>query len=152
MDPRQEEEVFCTINLRHARNGRIIRARIAKPVSVTKQPPGLPEPVRDWGAGVTVEVDGTINARTVWSMNWICAFTLALDYVCQFIPEGEERDWIDEEGLESWCIFPKTVPIGWGHDLYQKISRMVDDAERVFEDDVQFRRLAAEKRRDEERK
>ena len=150
MDPQPEAEVLCNINLRHARDGRIIRARIAKPVSETKQPLGLPEPVQDWGARVTVDVDGTVNVRTVWSMNWICALTLALDYVSQFIPKGEERDWVDDEGLESWCIFPKAVPIAWGHDLYQKISDMVDDAERTFEDDVQIRRLAAEKRRDEE--
>ena len=151
MDPRQEADLLCAINLHNVRNGKTIRARIAQPVPEIKQPPGVPEPVRDWGARVTVEIDGAVNARTVWSTNWICAFTLALDYVCHFIPQGEGRDWVDEEGLESWCSFPKAVPIAWGHELYQRISHMVDDAERIFEEDVQRRRLEAENRRDEER-
>jgi len=150
--PRQQVEVLCIIDLHNTRNGRIIRVRIAKPVSEIKQPPGMSEPVRHWGSKVTVDVDGTGHVRTVWSGNWTGAFTVALEYVRRFIPPGEEGEWVDEEGLESWCIFPKAVPIAWGYDLYQRISRMVDDAERNFEEDVQRRRLAAEGRRLEEGK
>ena len=150
--PQQEMEVLCIVDLHNVHNGRRIHARIAKPVFEIKQPSGEPEPYRHWGSMVTVEVDGTVHVRKVWSENWIGAVTLSLEYIRRFIPPGEEREWVDEEGLESWCIFPRAVPIAWGHDLYQQISRMVDDAERSFEEDVQRRRLAAEKRRHEDGK
>ena len=138
---------LCNLNFHHVGNGRSIRAEIGQPVSEIKHPLGAPELVRDWGSRIVVEVDGVTHSRVIWSGNWSGAFLLALRYVRHFIPEGEEREWVDDDGLESWCVLPKEVPISWGYDLYARISAMVDQAEKEFVSEVERRRLASEKRK-----
>jgi hypothetical protein len=79
-------------------------------------------------------------------VSWLASFLLALDLVRRLIPEGEERDWVDEEGVESWCVLPRSIPFSWGYDLYERISRMSDEAERTFVEDVERRRLDWERK------
>ena len=96
---------------------------------------------------VTIVADGVQQKRMIYSVSWLSSFLLALKYIRTFIPEGEECEWIDENGVESWCLLPRFVPFGWGYELYHQIARMSDEAERAFESDVQSRRLAWERRR-----
>ena len=144
----QNFRALCAIRLHHQLKERSILAEIGEPISEVTHPPGAPEPVRDWSIRVRVTVDGALHQKTIWSSNWQGSFMLALDFVRRFIPEGQEREWFDEEGVESWCVLPKLVPISWGYDLYERISRMSDQAELEFVSDVERRRLAWEKRRE----
>lgn len=88
-----------------------------------------------------------MSVKTVYSVSWLASFLLALEFIRKLIPEGEEREWLDEEGVESWCVLPRTIPFSWGYELYDRISRMSGEMERVFVEDVERRRLAWEMRR-----
>ena len=136
--------VLCTISLHNNTRRQSIFAEIGEPISEVTHPPGAPEPVHDWGSSVVVNFDGNLHQKIVWSSNWQGSFLLALDYIRRLIPDGQEREWLDEEGVESWCILPKLVPISWGYDLYERISRISDQAEREFVEGIERRRLRSE--------
>lgn len=142
--------ILCSIRLQNKKRQQVLLAEIAEPTSEVIYLPRAPEPVRDWGSGVVVRIDGQLHKKVVWSCNWQSTFNLALDYVRRFIPEGQEREWCDEEGLESWCVLPKLVPISWGYELYERISRMSDEAEREFVTAIERRRLASDARSERE--
>lgn len=94
-------------------------------------------------------IDGMPQRKMIYSVSWLSSFLLALKFARSFIPQDEECEWIDDDGVESWCVLPRFVPFSWGYDLYQRISRMTEETEREFEEDVQRRRLAWEKRREQ---
>lgn len=125
----------------------MLTAEIRNPLPCVTQPPLAPEPVKDWGCLVTVTMEGIRQERMIYSVSWLSSFLLALKYIRSFIPKDEECEWIDDDGVESWCVLPRFVPFSWGYDLYHQISSMNEEAERKFEDDVQRRRLAWEKKR-----
>jgi hypothetical protein len=148
----KKPRVLCSLRFSNKRSDQVILAEISEPVSHITHPLGAPEPVRDWGSTVTVDLDGALHRKIVWSSNWPGAFMLALDYIRRFIPDGHEREWLDEDGVESWCVLPKLVPISWGHDLYARISQLSDQAEKEFVSEVERRRLAWENLREQEGK
>lgn len=146
LETEQGGQVLCSIHLSRKDGGRTFSAKIQNPAPSITQPPLAPEPVKDWGCTVTIDADGIQQIRTLYSVSWLSSFLLALKFVRTFIPDGEECEWVDEYGVESWCVLPRFVPIGWGYDLYHQISCMSEDAARSYEEDVQRRRLASEKK------
>jgi hypothetical protein len=141
------QPVWFDLALVNEKEGRSIRARIEMPVPEFTHPVGSLDPVQDWRSEVVIEVDGQNFRKKVWSANWPGALLLALEYIHSFIPPDQEREWVDPHGLESWCIFPKVIPIGWGYPLYSRISKVCEELEREYTDDVQRRRIESEKRR-----
>jgi hypothetical protein len=138
-------QVLCSIHLSRRAGGGVLSAELRTPVA--DHSTGAAEGVKDWGCMVTIVADGVQHRRVMYSVSWLSSFLLALKYVRTFVPEGEECEWIDENGVESWCVLPRFVPFGWGHELYHQISRMSDEAERAFESEVQSRRLDWERKR-----
>lgn len=100
-----------------------------------------------WRCAYSIKAGRKTDERVAFGDTWISALEGALEGMRLAIPESEERDWKTPEGLESWCILPRVIPISWGYDLYHRISRMSDDAEKEFEADVERRRLVWEGRR-----
>jgi hypothetical protein len=100
-----------------------------------------------WACTVTVVKRGKPTSWTLHGEDWTGAIVNAFKLMRRMIPEDEECEWETPEGLPSWCVLPRIVPIGWGYDLYHRISRATEDIRRTYEDDVQRRRLAWEKKR-----
>lgn len=138
-------QVLCSIHLSRRGGDGVLSAEIRTPMP--NRSTDTSQEVSDWGCMVTIVADGVQQKRMIYSVSWLSSFLLALKYIRTFIPEGEECEWIDENGVESWCLLPRFVPFGWGYELYHQIARMSDEAERAFESDVQSRRLAWERRR-----
>lgn len=145
----QDSPVLCTLEFHHTERNEKLFAEIHHPVSEIIYPKGAPGPVKDWGSRVKVVIGGVTHVKTSWSVSWLSSFWLALDYVRMFIPPEEERQWVDADGVEVWCLLPRKVPFSWGYELYEKISRFSDDAERELVSRIERRRLEYERRRDE---
>ena len=143
----QSENVLCTFHFARKDGGSDLSAKICNPLPFLVQLNKVPEPVKVWRCLVTISVDGLTRTKRIETERWLSSFLLALKYIHTFIPEGEECEWIDEEGLEIWCVLPRFVPFSWGYDLYHQISQTTAEMERKYEEDVQRRRLAWEKAR-----
>lgn len=140
----RKDRVLCTLNFhRKVAPGRL-SAVIRNPLPVAVDAPRGPH--RVWDCEITITFNGVTDIRNATQVNWLNAFLLALDYVRSFIPDGEEQDWVDDEGLEVWCILPRSVPFGWGYNLYAKIAALHEEMERAFVADVENRCIAREKK------
>lgn len=51
---------------------------------------------------------------------------LAIEGLRILIPFEEEDDWLDESGLPSWLMLPKTIHVGWGHELHKELVGTVN--------------------------
>jgi len=97
-----------------------------------------------WKCIVTVERRGKVTARAFYDDVWTGAIGSAFEAMRRMIPEDEECDWETPEGVSGWIVFPKIIPIGWGHALYRKLWNMVIAEERKFVADLERRRLRNE--------
>lgn len=55
--------------------------------------------------------------------NWLQSLLLAVEGARRHIPSGEEDVWHTDDGMPSWIIFPRLVPISWGHSVFSEIVR-----------------------------
>lgn len=134
--------LLCRLRLSRKGSNESLVAEIHNPRPFVTHPPLAPEPVRDWGSVVTIRLNDVQHCKTIYGANWLGSFLLALSFVQAFIPRGEESEWIDDEGVESWCVLPRIIPFGWGYELYSQIARMSDNAEQEFIEGIEARRIA----------
>jgi hypothetical protein len=129
-----------TLLFRHKDGGGVLHAAIGAPQHVQQKAKDGGKDLSYWTASLRVEFNGHVETHTVGGADSLQPLLLAVEYVRRKIPAGEETKWVSLEGEESWCVLPKTLPIAWGHELYKKISGLVDDAEREFMANLERRR------------
>lgn len=147
METDAEDSILCTLRFHRKEGARSLLAEIHQPRPFVTHAPGAPGPVTDWGCKVVITLDGVQQARTAYGHIWLSSFLLGVEFVRMMLPCGEEREWVDEEGVEIWCLLPQCIPFSWGYPLYKKIARMSDEAERDYIAVVEKRRLTWELRR-----
>lgn len=121
-----------SLALHHISDGKLLDLRLAMPVpdSAVDQ---RGNQVNRWKCSFTVDFDGEISSRTVYSETWIGALVMALEGLRLFIPEDEEKNWETDEGLPSWLVFPKTIPVGLGYAEHHRLWRMIVHEEKSLE-------------------
>jgi hypothetical protein len=72
-------------------------------------------------AGNKVLRDNSLPGAT-----WLTSLMLAIEGLRILIPFEEEDDWLDESDLPSWLVVPKTIQVGWGHDLHKELVGAVN--------------------------
>jgi hypothetical protein len=70
--------------------------------------------------------DKKAKTLTVSGSSWLQALLLAIEGVRICIPSSQENDWVSSDGLPSWIVFPRHVPISWGYDTFNEIVRFAD--------------------------
>jgi hypothetical protein len=79
-----------------------------------------------WECNYDICVGNRIKEMSASGANWLQSLLLAVEGVSRKIPAKNEQDWITEEGVPSWIILPKLVPISWGHQLYRELADLTD--------------------------
>lgn len=146
----EENSVLCSLSFHRKDLSRRMSAEIHNPVPSVVFTTSDRGPTKVWDCEVRIWLDGEERRIVATNVRWVISFWQALECVRSLIPTGEECEWVDDEGLESWCILPRIVPFSWGYDLYHRISQMSDDTEKAYVEDVERRRLAWEARRSPE--
>lgn len=136
--------VLCSLSFHRKDLTRSISAKIHNPVPSVVFTTSDRGPTKVWDCEVTICLDGEEQRVTTTNVRWVISFLQALESVRSLIPSGEEREWVDEGDLESWCILPRLIPFSWGYDLYAEIAKLSDEAEARLIGKVQRRQRAQE--------
>ena len=77
---------------------------------------------------ITVEKER--HLREISGRTWSQALIEGLEAARRFIPQGQEDQWRTADGCPSWVIFPRTIPIAWGHEVFAELVTHVEEMEK----------------------
>jgi len=98
-----------------------------------------------WRCTFTVTRRRKTVTKTAFGDDWPQAISIALEAMRRRIPDHEECDWETDEGVSSWCVFPKSVPIGWGYGFHRKLWDMLKVEDAKLQAESEGQRLPYEK-------
>lgn len=75
-----------------------------------------------WTCSYSMRCNRKSVSKDAYGATWLDAFTAAADGMRRMIPSGEERDWVTDDGIESWRIFPKLVAANGSYEDHLRIS------------------------------
>lgn len=83
------------------------------------------EQVSRWRCSYSIKSGNSIQERTAYSETWAGALVMAMEGMRLAIPDEEQNDWTTSDGLPSWLVFPKTIPVGWGYEEHTRLWQLV---------------------------
>jgi hypothetical protein len=121
-----EADLAFEIAFAHVETKSRLAARVYLPRQDEAQP-GDQAPV--WFAAFEIDRDGAVTRRRAGGADWLQALLMAVEGVRRQIPEGEENLWLTPDGVPSWAVLPRRVPMDWGYAFYRHICSMIAAAE-----------------------
>jgi hypothetical protein len=129
-------ELLLSVRLQNIKTKQKLTAEIFVPqrrrVRLKYRPPGAPATAPVWFSKYSVTIAGELVEREAAGENALQALQLSIEGVRIRIPAGEEEDWQTKDGVPSWMVFPRSVPINWGYDFYKQIVGVIDKEEAKF--------------------
>ena len=132
-----------SLTLRNRRKKKQLHFTMSMPEAVAR-PLWARSDAPDWRCSFTVTQRRKTVTKAAYGDDWPGAITNALQAMRRMIPDEEECDWETDEGVPSWCVFPKTVPIAWDYAFHHKLWSMIKAEDRKFQDSIEARRLLHE--------
>lgn len=132
-----------SLKLRNRRKKKQLHFTLSMPEAVA-QPLWTRSESPDWRCSFTVTRLRKTVTKDVYGSDWPGAITNALEAMRRMIPDEEECDWETDEGVPSWCVFPKNVPIAWDYAFHHKLWSMIKAEDRKLQDSIEARRLLYE--------
>jgi hypothetical protein len=94
-----------------------------------------------WMTRVWIKANSKIlRNNSLPGTTWLSSFMLAIESLRILIPFEEEEYWLDESGLPSWLIVPKTIDVSWGHELHRKLADQVNSEVAKFVEQIDKKR------------
>lgn len=97
-----------------------------------------------WDCMFSVSVNGKRLRKVALGHDWLGALLSAVEYIRMQIPDENDRDWLDNKGVDSWAVLPKRIPFSWGYPLYRQISDLCSKEESNYVAKIEKRRLTYE--------
>jgi hypothetical protein len=132
-----------SLTLRNRRKKKQLHFTMSMPEAVAR-PLWARSDAPDWRCSFTVTQRRKTVTKVAYGDDWPGAITNALEAMRRMIPDEEECDWETDEGVPSWCVFPKTVPIAWDYAFHHKLWSMIKAEDRKLQDSIEARRLLYE--------
>lgn len=132
-----------SLTLRNRRKKKQLHFTMSMPEAVAR-PLWARSDAPDWRCSFTVTQRRKTVTKVAYGADWPGAITNALEAMRRMIPDEEECDWETDEGVPSWCVFPKTVPIAWDYAFHHKLWSMIKAEDRKLQDSIEARRLLYE--------
>lgn len=126
MKKQKVSQDLFSIRFKNLVSNRTLRARVTQPQLIEHFSELTGTKLEHLESRLVIFRDGRRTSEVVGGATWLEIVILALERLRQQIPTAEETQWVDERGVASWVILPKTIPIGWGYKVYQQIVASVD--------------------------
>ena len=136
-----QKSALFTISLRNRITEERISARFYNPTMKRTYLADVKKWERQWNCELRLSSSRTSVTKMLASDSWLGSLMLAIECLRQRIEIGEERQWVDRNGVESWVILPRSVPFTWGYPLYRSISELVESEEARYSNELQNRRM-----------
>lgn len=135
----QDHAIHYMVTLRNRKRRRSLDLTMTMPEPVA-QPAWMNTDRPTFRCTVTVRKRRKEVTRHIHGSHWTDAITNGFEYMRSLIPDEEEGDWETADGLPSWCLFPKIVPISWGRDFHRKVWDLVKAEDNKFQAEIERRR------------
>lgn len=118
------ELAFVHLDSRETLHVRIYQPRPDSDPQLSGGPP-------DWFTVFEVEHGGSIARKRAGGGGWLQSFLNAIEGARISLPEGDETRWATLDGLPSWMVLRRHVPIAWGYRFYRHVCSEIDLAEQT---------------------
>jgi hypothetical protein len=136
---------------RNKSSGEFFEARVYCPRSVRQYSKLLNRWLSHKECAVLIASGKIVAKKIAAGDDFLGAFLNSLEVIRRHIPVGEESDWLDEQGVESWVVLPKPIPFSWGYSLFKRISDLSDREEAKHIAAIEKRRLKFEAKKTKNR-
>jgi len=92
-----------------------------------------------WKCDYVVDFGGDKITNDVVGDNSLLAIDSAVQAI-RFNLKKHGDEWIDQNGLPDWILFPKPITIGWGKEFYDEAVAKVEEMERKKNAEIEQRR------------
>ena len=124
------------INLTSAVTGNTFNGRVYLPVlKRAVKGSNIETPV--WSARFSVTYDGKTRTRSATGAFWLQALLLATEGVRLELPSEQSATWKTDDGLPSWIVFPRMVPISWGENHHHEMLRDIQIHEQRLHSEIE---------------
>lgn len=117
---------LLTLRFVNQRTSSVLSVKICEPGLKTWFDEDLQRELSSWITDYEMEIDGRTEIFRSAGVDWLQSFLLALEGVRVRVPVGEEDVWESAEGLPTWMVLPRCLPIAWGYEIFKEAEQSVE--------------------------
>lgn len=142
---RSEHNDLLCLKFVNQRTGRKFRVRLKAAKNHTHFSKVHNRKFESLRSSLEIVVDGKKRTETLGGGGTLELTLQALERTQKLIPDCEEQEWVDENGIPSWIRLPKLVPISWGYELHRQLAAEMQKGLTAHIQKMDAKRLKASK-------